>query len=1047
MKRTLAQRYWSDFERLAFELTTDCFGITPTKVLRTQDSKDGGFDAVIIHELGKLREIMISHETLMEAKFRTRKDAVGLRAFAATMIIAFNGQARCLVVVSNREFSPQAFEAARSFQWKSRLDVILVNQKTLSAWIRPRYEELVRRYPKEMLRDVVLPNPEDEKYQEIEIRGNGAEPAARIASGRLPAGKVPKLEIVIPQTETVALSRAVIGKARRNLVSDINRVLAKQCGSAVLQGEPGIGKSHVVLAALRDLPIDRRCIGIVDASQITTSRQIFLSIVAQLSGVEIADAARQFTFHDAKEVFSTVGGAKIPEEILAAVLAVLSSSSVETNDVDHIHLAEYISFIADTNPTEGRILVFSNLDKTSGEVLEFLHSLIPKLTQSSISTLIELSLGSGTQLLGASKWTAYVDLFSRSATLGIFSVPSLDLEDAVEMLLEYLPGLGPERAKFITERVGNKPLFLHHAALWLKQQNVVAERARNVHLIEKPEIYFEGIRPHTSIAVLDRHIDIWRRETNLPFADMITAATLLNGSLSVAAVQLLVPAGLDVVAVLDALIETGLFVSEPGLGGVRVSHALLLERMTAIEKGEVPGYGERKFSRKRVAENLLEGIADYTDQGAIRDFHRSSLLITCERWSEAWQSAKSAGDNFIKENQLAIAAKAFFRCIHAAEHLISEDDSSGNLWRIYALIDYLQVENQRYRIGLEENRTLLETLAVSLSTTGFSVECSDGQDLFLRARYLRWRAAFTREDFDEALITARELFDQVCKLENVDSEVAGRAVSSLGVTLKALEQTDESKLIFQKGVSRFPTSIYCQEAEWSNLAAFALRARPGRSIVYYNRILVELSDRLPLLERIHVEVDLAMAMFLAGYDNKSFTQAVKAVRMADANGIPAQAARGRNIIGCLRWGEGQLGEAISFLDRAILDAERSYMERFLWRFRVNLASASSEAGEIDRALANARWAEERLVNSRSHHWLQIAASSQHITSRWYVALLVIGQVYYKCNSLDDKERLGDSLEQLPHFRQHLRALIRGEYPAEVFQNTTHLRKNCITITG
>ena len=67
VKETLAQRYWSDFERLAFEITKEHFKITPTKFLRTRENKDGGFDAVLIHELGTLGE-MISYETLMEAK-------------------------------------------------------------------------------------------------------------------------------------------------------------------------------------------------------------------------------------------------------------------------------------------------------------------------------------------------------------------------------------------------------------------------------------------------------------------------------------------------------------------------------------------------------------------------------------------------------------------------------------------------------------------------------------------------------------------------------------------------------------------------------------------------------------------------------------------------------------------------------------------------------------------------------------------------------------------------------------------------------------------
>jgi tetratricopeptide (TPR) repeat protein len=1051
VKKTLAQRHWSDFEQLAFELTKDCFGIAPTKLLRTQESKDGGFDAVFIHELGKLKEIMVSHETLMEAKLRTEKTSVGLRAFAATMIIAFNGHTNCLVIVSNREFSPQALEAARNFQWKSRLCVILVSQKTLSAWIRPRFKELVKRYPREMLDDIVLANPEDEQYQEIEIPGsniNGIEPPARIASGLLPNGEIARCEIVITQpSPAVELDRMIIGQARRRVVRGLIDALSAETGCVVVKGEPGVGKSLVIQAVLQALPENRRCLSIIDLAQIATSRQMFLTIVAQLLGLEIAEAARQFTSATAKQVFSTAGGVKIPESVTDAVLSILFSSFPNVSDVDQIHLAEYLSFVADNASAGGRLIVFHNLDKTTGEVLEFLHSIVPKLTEKNVSVLFELSIRNNTQLIGASKWNAYVDLFELAATLGCFSVPNLDQNEAVELLLEQLPGLGHERARFISERVGNRPLFLHHAALWLKQRNVVAERAQGAHLIEKPEIFFEGLRPETSISILDRHIDIWRRETTLPFADIITAATLLNGRLPAAVIQLLIPNGTAVEAVLDSLIDTGLFVSEPGLNGVRISHSLLLERMTEIENGKVPGYGERKFTRKGIACKLLDAITSFTEDGAIRDFYRSSFLAACERWAEAWESAKSAAKAFIRENQLAIAAEAFLRCIQASEHLISDGDSRGNLWRIHSLIDFLQVENERYRLGLEENLLRLDSLMISLSTTKLPEEDKSSHEIFIRGQYLKWRTAFTREIFDEALSIARNLFNRVCQIEDIDPEVAGRAVASLGITLKAVEQTEESKQIFDLGVSHFPNSAYCQMEQWSNLAALSLRNNPDQSLLHYKRILGELSKSLPLLERIHVEVDMAMAMFLAGQLNDAVSQAFRATNMADTNGIPAQAARGRNIIGCIQWCEGQLSDAIELLDRAILDAERSYMERFLWRFRVNLASATAEAGEINRALANARWAEEQLVKSRSSHWTLIAASEKHVSSRWYVALLAIGLTYYKCKSAEDSGRLLNSLVLLPAFHRHLEDLTQGKFPAEVFDNTTHRQGNYIMITG
>jgi tetratricopeptide (TPR) repeat protein len=1054
---TFAQRNWSHFERLAFELTKECFGITPTKVVQTQESKDGGFDAVFIHELGRLGKTAIAYETLMEAKLRSSGGTLGLRAFAATMIIAFNGRTQCLIVVTNREFSPQALEAARDFQWKSRLQVILVSQKTLSAWIRPRFARLKRRYPRELLADLMLPNPDDENYEEVEILGGqvaGTEPPARIAFGRRPDGTLAKGEIVLmPPTQDTESSGAVIGRARRKVVRDLAEALNGETGCALVTGEAGAGKSYVVRASLAALSCERRCLGLIDLAQTSTSRQLFLATTAQLLGLEIAEIAQQFTTIDAKQVFSTACGAQIPEEVCDAVLSVLTSTSPTLGDIDQIHLTKYLSFIAGGGRAGGRLLVFHNLDKAAVEVLEFLHAIVPTLTTRDVSVLLELAVGGNAQLVGASQWRAYVELFERASTIGRFTVPALDLEGGIELLLEQMPGLGAERARFICERVGNRPLFLFHAALWLKQHQVVAERAQDAHLIEQPEIFFEGLRPEASVSILDRHIDIWRREIELPYADAITAATLLNGRLPVAAAQLLTPGRVNVETMLDALVATGLFVTEPRLEGVRTSHSLLLERMIAIENGEVPGYTARRFERQRVASNLLKGIETYTVPGGIRDLYRSALLAACERWPEVWESAQRAGHTLASEHQLALTAEAFLRAFKAAEMLVSEGDAEGAWRRIYSLIHLLQVESGRYRLGLEENILRLERLTISLRTTRLPAEGTDGiekvtdEELRLRGRYLNWRAAFTREEFDKALPIAQDLFDRVCTLGEIDQKLAGQAVAALGITLKAVEQTDESKRIFELGVACFPKSAYCQMEQWSNLAALALRTNPTQSLRHYRRILAELSESIPLLPRVHLEADIAMALFLAHRLEEAASQAALAINMADANGIPAEAARGRNILGCVYWREERIDDAISLLDRAVLDAERSYMERFLWRFRVNLASAACEAEQLSIALANSRWAEERLLKARASRLAQLGGSPTHITSRWYVALLSIGLTYSRCKATSDSKRLTQMLSALPLFRQHLAELKQGGFPAEVFANTTHRQGDHIMITG
>jgi tetratricopeptide (TPR) repeat protein len=788
----------------------------------------------------------------------------------------------------------------------------------------------------------------------------------------------------------------------------------------------------------------------VDLARATTSQQLFLAILAQVLGIEMSSVARQFGTPDAKTFFSIAGGITIPMEIRDAVLSVLTSSPAVFQDrrqLNHVHLEEYLSLVASGGQPGGRLIVFHNLDKSPAEVLEFLHTIIQTLIDKDISVILEISIGGDAPLVGSAQWKIHVELFKRIAALGCFIVPSLNMEGGIELLLEQLPGLGPERARFICERVGYRPLFLYHSALWLKKRHAVAERAQGAHLIEDVEIFFEGLRPEACVSVLDRHIDLWRREIDLPYADSITAATLLNGSLPVAAVQLLVPIGIRVESVLDALTATGLFIPEPRLRGITVSHSLLLERMTATEDGSIPGYGARRFDRSRVARKLLKGIDSFTTTGGTRDLCYSALLAACEQWSEAWEHSQRAGKELLRERQLASASEAFLRGVAVAQRMIEEGYIKGARRRILSLADFLDVEDQRYRLGLRENSQRLESLEVSLRTTRFLDEEPLEEQVRLRSRYLKWRATFTRENFAEALSIARDLFSRVSDLPEIDQELAGHAVAALGITLKAVEREEESKTIFDEGLVLFPRSVYCRMQRWSNLAAFALRHNPSEALQNYRRIVDDLGDSLPIRERVHIEADIAMALFLAGFAREAAIQAAQAINLADANGIPAQGSRGRNILGCVHWLDGRIEDAANLLDRAILDAERSYMERFLWRFRVNLASVAREAGYESIALANARWAEERLVKARESQWGHLVATPSYLTSRWYVALLAIGLVYHHFRAMQDCLRLIQALSPLPAFREHLDELIEGHFPAAVFADTTHLHGGHIMITG
>src|SRR6185503_3016030 len=145
------------------------------------------------------------------------------------------------------------------------------------------------------------------------------------------------------------LTKRIVGQSRRKVARNLATVIADVAGCAIVAGEAGVGKSFIIREVIASLSPSRRCVGIVDLSQTGTSRQLFLTTIARITGLEIAEAVREFTTPDAKRLFSTTGGVPIPQEACDAVLSVLAathSTAFARRDIDQLQLSSYLSFVA-----------------------------------------------------------------------------------------------------------------------------------------------------------------------------------------------------------------------------------------------------------------------------------------------------------------------------------------------------------------------------------------------------------------------------------------------------------------------------------------------------------------------------------------------------------------------------------------------------------------------------------------------------------------------------------------------------------------------------
>jgi tetratricopeptide (TPR) repeat protein len=462
----------------------------------------------------------------------------------------------------------------------------------------------------------------------------------------------------------------------------------------------------------------------------------------------------------------------------------------------------------------------------------------------------------------------------------------------------------------------------------------------------------------------------------------------------------------EVESFLDDAVKTRLFEASMGIDKVVAKHGLIIDALEAYAQ-------ENRFATRRIAQTLLE-VAPQLEQDSLR---RQALLAVLSEAAghveEAVGLAHATGLAFLQQHQLEQAD----RYLAMADRLCAKAEQGLSPRRCEIFLDLLELRDQRYLLGSERTAVALQNARILWGTVGHLSQPTSAKalELRLRAGYVLWRSEHTRENFTNAEGVGRSLMDLALAASDGSSEVIGAALSALGITLKALGRPVESRQAFAYAMQKASESRSLRIQCHSNEASLSLTDSPEDALAHYEAILEMTTANGPLfLPHLHAQVDRAMALFLMRDDEAALTQARFAEQIASSNGVAAQTARALNIIGCLLWQE-EGAAAYRCFQQAVLDAERSNSDRFLWRMRTNLAAAAFDLGLVDEAMGNASSAARRILTARSDHWPH---PDRLRTARWYHALVQCGAILWKMNRKENvlawasEVKTGEFLEQV-----------------------------------
>nr|VFJ87799.1 MAG: AAA ATPase domain-containing protein [Candidatus Kentron sp. LFY] len=1079
---------WRLFEELAVRLVSQAFKLQPGMILVTHKTKDGGYDGSISHDfaendsvLGTLREL-----TFIEAKMRSGSQGIGLRDFAATLVVAHNEFANTLVVVANRPFTPQALEQACRFFNRTNMRVKLVDGATVSGWVRRNLTQLSQEFPKPFIESLVFDDPaaEQVKLNRFECSDhsrffrNPHAPTIRsltVETGWRDDNTLANCDLAIDANQPQARETApppLIGEERKKTLNDLASVLKARNSAGnicLLTGTGGVGKSvlvsHLISRLVDPDPGQRETwTGLVDVGRESSSRGLFVAILSALLGVD----PRPLTtggedYWEPETLVSHLGGLSPDDPMCKAVARSLRADQRDYQRSWDLNVEPLLVFL-------GRIvrkrsnhqvltLVFHELNRSTEEILDFLFQACRVLSENHASTLLEIrdsgyeqtanvrSPDSHARIMPVEQWLQTVKRFRSICSGGEYVVEPLSSSEAVDYLQLLLPGLGDQQASVIVDHVGKIPLHLKLTADWHKAEGILARQDGGIYLVEDLKRFFAGqrITPRSVDIIFDRLIEAWWSRPEAFYRQAITAMTTFQGQLTLTALEILTEQE-DASALAESLLESGLFqIASMGYDILEVAHNLVLERMEAfIEK--------HKFGIGVIAEKLLTKIETIFPDPVLRNLRIVDLLLALgpARAMEACERAREAANTLAHTRDWTEASKYYEKACKAL------NGCTGSLQNHYArilelrnLADWLDVEILRYRIGSTENE---KRLSAFLNLLAFSPDLnlsdSEYRTLELRGAIIEWRHYYVQERFDEALRAAARGrgLAMTCSKE-IDVEVRGKALTNYAVTMKVKDKREDSFQAFDEALELLPDSYTVKAERLSNIAAFSLRNNPTQALEHYKLLLeVTRNSRYSFSEIIHAHVDIAMANFLMSDYPAAERDAQHAIKLAMDNGVPAEEARGRNILGCARWVRGNIAGADGEFQNAAFASERSISHRFLWRMRTNAAGTALEMKDHVRSYGLAHSAEDAIINPRQVGFPETGADPNHITSRWYAALIAIASYYSAMGRSDDLERIFKRT-RLPHFKEHAQRFIDGDPAEEVFGETTHLRADRIMITG
>lgn len=260
-KKSFAQKYSSDFEKLSLDIVKSFINEENIKAAETtREKKDGGFDGIIIYK------DMSSEDRvhLIEAKLRTEKKDLPLSDFSKTIIIAVNSDASCVYISTNLYFSEKTIAELESFIRSTGMDIQTIDGNEISKWINEANSSIIKKYPVDFINTLKTYEYSDKTAPCKKLTISG------------------KHTLTVQKIEYLQL----YGAERKNMEKSLLNVLKSNPATIVVSGYNGTGKHTFINNILNDLVSSKKkfLIANIEADKITSKKDFAYRLLSRFWG-------------------------------------------------------------------------------------------------------------------------------------------------------------------------------------------------------------------------------------------------------------------------------------------------------------------------------------------------------------------------------------------------------------------------------------------------------------------------------------------------------------------------------------------------------------------------------------------------------------------------------------------------------------------------------------------------------------------------------------------------------------------------------------------